>query len=95
MARLENLQRRARAYSQSVSGDKVGYRHILLDPAAQTVRFDRPGVEMDPGGIGKGYAVDRMVDVLRETGSGSPWLPVRAAAFMEWARRRTSRKAGR
>jgi thiamine biosynthesis lipoprotein len=46
----------------------VGYRHILLDPAAQTVRFDRPGVELDPGGIGKGYAVDRMVDVLRQKG---------------------------
>jgi FAD:protein FMN transferase len=47
---------------------KVGYRHILLDTAAQTVRFDRPGVEMDPGGVGKGYAVDRMVEVLRQNG---------------------------
>ena len=47
---------------------KVGYRHIKLDPVARTVRFDRPGVEIDPGGIGKGYAVDRMVDVLRRNG---------------------------
>ena len=47
---------------------KVGYRHIRLDRAARTVRFDRPGVEIDPGGIGKGYAVDRMVDVLRRNG---------------------------
>jgi thiamine biosynthesis lipoprotein len=47
---------------------KVGYRHIHLDAAAQTVWFDRPGVEMDPGGIGKGYAVDRMVDVLKQMG---------------------------
>jgi thiamine biosynthesis lipoprotein len=47
---------------------KVGYRHIRLDPAAQTVSFDRPGVEIDPGGIGKGYAVDKMVDVLRQKG---------------------------
>lgn len=47
---------------------KVGYRHIHLDPAARTVWFDRPGVELDPGGIGKGYAVDRMVDVLRQKG---------------------------
>jgi thiamine biosynthesis lipoprotein len=46
----------------------VGYRHVHLDPAAQTVRFDRPGVDLDPGGIGKGYAVDRMVDVLRQKG---------------------------
>jgi FAD:protein FMN transferase len=47
---------------------KVGYRHIRLDAAAQTVRFDRAGVEIDPGGIGKGYAVDRMVEVLKKKG---------------------------
>jgi thiamine biosynthesis lipoprotein len=47
---------------------KVGYRHIHLDAAARTVWFDRSGVELDPGGIGKGYAVDRMVDVLRQQG---------------------------
>ncbi len=47
---------------------KVGYRHMHLDPKAQTVWFDRPGVEIDPGGIGKGYAVDRMVEVLRRNG---------------------------
>jgi thiamine biosynthesis lipoprotein len=47
---------------------KVGYRHVQLDPVRQTVRFDRPGVEMDPGGVGKGYAVDRMVEVLRKNG---------------------------
>jgi len=47
---------------------RVGYRNIQLDPAAGTVRFARPGIEIDPGGIGKGYAVDRMVDVLKRNG---------------------------
>jgi thiamine biosynthesis lipoprotein len=47
---------------------RVGYRHITLDRATRTVRFDVPGIEMDPGGIGKGYAVDRMIDVLRGRG---------------------------
>ncbi len=46
----------------------VGQRHLRLDPERRTVRFDRAGVEIDPGGIGKGYAVDRMVDVLRRNG---------------------------
>lgn len=46
----------------------VGYRHVQLDPIAQTVHFDRPGVELDPGGIGKGYAVDRVVEVLKRKG---------------------------
>ncbi len=47
---------------------KVGYQNLELDPAARTVRFRTPGVELDPGGIGKGYAVDRMVEKLREHG---------------------------
>jgi thiamine biosynthesis lipoprotein len=46
----------------------VGYAHMHLDARAQTVWFDRKGVELDPGGIGKGYAVDRMVEVLRQHG---------------------------
>jgi len=47
---------------------RVGYRHVLLDSGKGTVQFDRAGVELDPGGIGKGYAVDRMVEVLKEHG---------------------------
>ena len=47
--------------------DRVGYQHIHLDPASRTVRFDTP-VDMDPGGIGKGYTVDRMADILRKDG---------------------------
>ncbi|MBI3664871.1 MAG: 30S ribosome-binding factor RbfA [Acidobacteria bacterium] len=46
----------------------IGYRHIRLDPERRTVSFDLPGMELDPGGIGKGYAVDKMVDVLHEAG---------------------------
>src|SRR5579862_2543618 len=46
----------------------VGYRHIQLNARNRTVRFDRPGIEIDPGGVGKGYAVDRMVEILRERG---------------------------
>ena len=44
----------------------VGYQHLVVDEVQQTVYFRRPRVRLDPGGIGKGYAVDRMVEVLRE-----------------------------
>jgi FAD:protein FMN transferase len=44
---------------------RVGWRHIVMDAGARTIRFDRPGVELDLGGIAKGYAVDRMVEILR------------------------------
>jgi FAD:protein FMN transferase len=47
---------------------RVGYRHVVLDHQRGTVRFDVPGVELDLGGIAKGYAVDRAVDVLRRHG---------------------------
>jgi thiamine biosynthesis lipoprotein len=43
----------------------VGWRHVRLDEKSRTVRFDCAGVELDPGGIGKGYAVDCMVGELR------------------------------
>lgn len=47
---------------------RVGYQKVLLDEANQSVRFARTGVEIDPGGIGKGYAVDRVVEILRQRG---------------------------
>ena len=53
---------------------KVGYQNIQLDSAARTVRFTRPGVEMDPGGIGKGYAVDKMAQMLRQGGITSAFI---------------------
>ena len=46
----------------------VGYKNIQLDPANLTVKFARAGVELDPGGIGKGYAVDKMVEILKQAG---------------------------
>ena len=46
----------------------VGYQHVQLDAWKRTVRFDHPGVTIDPGGVGKGYAVDRMVEILRARG---------------------------
>jgi thiamine biosynthesis lipoprotein len=45
--------------------DDVGWEKIRLDSAQRTVRFLSSGIELDPGGIGKGYAVDRAVRVLR------------------------------
>jgi FAD:protein FMN transferase len=44
----------------------VGSSHVRLDPASRSIAFDRQGVELDLGGIAKGYAVDRAVQILRE-----------------------------
>ena len=42
----------------------VGAAHVRLDTAARTISFDAPDVELDLGGIAKGYAVDRAARVL-------------------------------
>ncbi len=46
----------------------VGWRKVQLDSTARTVRFLAPGVQLDPGAIGKGYAVDRVIALLRDAG---------------------------
>jgi len=43
----------------------VGGTHVTLDPASRTIAFDEAGVELDLGGIAKGYAVDRVVELLK------------------------------
>ena len=43
----------------------VGWEKVQLDPEQRTVRFLAGGIELDPGGIGKGYAIDRAVKILR------------------------------
>jgi FAD:protein FMN transferase len=45
--------------------ERVGMRHVALDPERRTVRFLRPGLEFNLGSIGKGYALDRVTGLLR------------------------------
>ncbi|HEX7085588.1 MAG TPA: FAD:protein FMN transferase [Vicinamibacterales bacterium] len=50
----------------------VGMAHVELGrsgDAGPTVRFRRPGVELNLGAIGKGYAVDRIAVRLRAAGA--------------------------
>ena len=54
--------------------EDVGSGKVRLDRATRTVRFLKPGVELDPGGVGKGYAIDRMVAVLKRRGVTAAFL---------------------
>lgn len=47
---------------------QIGYQYVELDSVKHAVHFRKSGIELDPGGIGKGYAVDRMVNILRKNG---------------------------
>ncbi len=53
---------------------RVGYQHLILDGQQRTVQFERSGMELDLGGIAKGYAVDRVVTLLSEQHIGSAFV---------------------
>ena len=46
----------------------VGWRHIHLDPKTRSVRLDFPGMKLDLGAIGKGYADGEVLKVLKRYG---------------------------
>jgi len=50
----------------SRESQRVGFDLILLNPRTQSLRFRVPRVELDLGGIGKGYAADEALAVLNE-----------------------------
>lgn len=43
----------------------VGSDKMLLDDETRSVRFSRPGMEINLGSIGKGYALDRIASSMR------------------------------
>lgn len=46
--------------------EKVGYQKIKLDAAKKTVQLTTPGMQLDLGGIAKGYAADEALKLLKE-----------------------------
>jgi thiamine biosynthesis lipoprotein len=47
---------------------RSGYRKLHLDAAARTVTLDQAGMQLDVGGIAKGYAADEAIAVLKKLG---------------------------
>ena len=46
----------------------VGWRNLIIDANARTVRFGLDGMRIDLGGFAKGHAVDNATAILRERG---------------------------
>ena len=47
---------------------RCGYHKMHLDASRHTVWFDQPGMQLDAGGIAKGYAADEALEVLQKFG---------------------------
>ncbi|MBI4602247.1 MAG: FAD:protein FMN transferase, partial [Planctomycetes bacterium] len=63
-----------------------GMDRVLVDEEAGTARFDRPGVMVDLGGIGKGYAVDRVARGLRDRGIEAGAVISGRSSIVAWGR---------
>ncbi len=46
------------------AGELCGYRNLLLDPERHTLELKKTGMQLDVGGIAKGYAADEALAVL-------------------------------
>lgn len=46
----------------------INWQHLIFDESHHSIRFARPGMRIDLGGIGKGYAVDRGIAILQARG---------------------------
>lgn len=46
----------------------IGWRHLVLDARARTVRYAHPATRIDLGGFAKGHAVDRAAEILSRRG---------------------------
>ncbi|MBV1906705.1 MAG: FAD:protein FMN transferase [Pseudomonadales bacterium] len=46
----------------------IDYRHVIFDPENSAISFALQAVSIDLGGIAKGYAVDRCIEILMALG---------------------------
>lgn len=72
---LTQLWRRERSTGRSPSeaerseaADRVGWQHLMLDSAGHRIRFDRDGMQLDLGGIAKGYILEQAAREIRARG---------------------------
>ncbi|MEK5495134.1 FAD:protein FMN transferase [Paenibacillus sp. FSL R7-0297] len=52
----------------------TNYKDVIVDDAAKTVKLAKEGMVLDMGGIGKGYAADRIADYLKAQGLDSAMI---------------------
>lgn len=54
----------------------VNYCNLVLDPQERTAKLRKSGQTIDLGGIGKGFASDRFIEILKEFGIASAFTNI-------------------
>src|SRR3989442_7028273 len=73
----------------ALAAKSLHYRRIHLDAARRTVFLEKPGMRIDIGGIGKGFAAEKAAAVMREIGATGGLVAV-AGDFRVFGRRADS-----
>jgi thiamine biosynthesis lipoprotein len=72
--RARNEKKLPDAAALSMARKAVGYENLVLDPENRTVTLRVPGMKLDLGGIGKGYAADQALEVIAARGIPSAMI---------------------
>ena len=59
-----------------IAAQYVDYHDIHLDPTRRTVLLEKPGMQIDVGGIGKGFAAEKAAAVMQEVGASGGLVAV-------------------
>lgn len=70
----------------AASRGRVGMERVKLDEAARTVSFTGPGVELNLGGVGKGWSLDRIAETLHARGLRRALVNAGGSSFLGWGR---------
>ena len=72
LSRLWRNARKSQQFPNATAINKVlksvGFNKVLLDSSAQTITFLQPNMQLDMGGIAKGYAADKVLALLQSFG---------------------------
>lgn len=83
----EYCQRTAGAFDitvQSVSHSQTDIHNLLCDPLEQTIRFARPGMLLDLCGYIKGYALDKIRNILESSPCTDALISLGNSSILAW-----------
>ncbi len=69
-------QRLPEPVALTAAAARCGYRKLRIDRSQRTIQLDGPGMQLDVGGIAKGYAADEALLVLSKLGIRSSLVAV-------------------